>query len=730
MQIISSLPGRVRFKNPHLYYNKELSKYINYYIETLAGVNNAKVNYNSATILIEYDTEKISQNRLEDILNLTIDLAVNKNNKKDLNIYKSFIDLIDKKEKAKKKTIIYGLIYIFLKTKQSTVGKFSISRNIRVLQVASIVTIIGGYPLLKGFYKNFMKHVPTDADILLKLTAVSFTLLRESNKGVFVLFMKSLSDYIKYSAMLQCQKTIKNIKGNFIDMVLKRDGAKEEFVSLEMLSKGDVIHVKKGEIISVNGKVLNGTALVSNLYQTGQVTTDKVLSGDDVLEGMYVVSGDITIEVTSLPQSIKKDILSLDKLEMHSKIKSYQNKITNLAITAAAASYAYTRNIMNALSTLLVMTPSASMTALNTGMNSYINLLKKRNIYIRNINCVEKASKIDAVIFDKTGTLTEGNMKFIDIEVIDKKYSKEELLNICAACEISGMHPISKALNKFGNKNSLNDVNYSMYLPSKGIYAEHNGLKVVIGNEKIMYDYKIDIKTYLDKYNELQDNLYTPIFIAIDQKLSGMVILKDMIREDATYAINRIKSYGINNLTLLTGDKYENAEDVANRVGINRIYSECTVEEKSEIVKKIARHNNVLMVGDGVNDVLAMKQADVSVSLSNSSCDRVFTHSDCIILENNLTTVPEFISLSKKSYTAINNTLNLSRLYNLILGGFAFFGYFDAFTAKSLNTLNSLIVLLLNKRIEYIIPDMVYKEEYIYDSPQSYKNQLITSFKK
>ncbi|WDC85253.1 hypothetical protein PL321_07315 [Caloramator sp. mosi_1] len=134
---------------------------------------------------------------------------------------------------------------MLLRTKESTIGKFSISRNVRVLQAASIVTIIGGYPLLKSFYKRFMKNVPTDADILLKLTAVSFTLLRESNKGVFVLLMKSLSDYIKYSAMIQCQKTLRNIKGNFINMVLRLNGEKEELVTVDMLSKGDIIKVSR-----------------------------------------------------------------------------------------------------------------------------------------------------------------------------------------------------------------------------------------------------------------------------------------------------------------------------------------------------------------------------------------------------------------------------------------------------------------------------------------------------
>ncbi|WDC85667.1 HAD-IC family P-type ATPase [Caloramator sp. mosi_1] len=256
-------------------------------------------------------------------------------------------------------------------------------------------------------------------------------------------------------------------------------------------------------------------------------------------------------------------------------------------------------------------------------------------------------------------------------------------------------------------------------MPSKGVFAEYNGQKVLIGNDEIMRDYNIDISLYLDKYEILKNNFYTPIFVAINGKLSAIIILKDVLRNDSYNTIQTFKGYGINNITLLTGDKHENAIHIGEQLGINRIYSECSLQEKSDIVRKISRRNTVLMMGDGINDVMAMREVDVSVCLTNTACDRVFMHSDCIILDDNLMRVCEFVSLSKKSYNAIQNTITFSRLYNLILGGFAFFGYFDAFTAKSLNTLNSLYVLLLNKRIEYFIPDRLHIQKDI-SSNQGY----------
>ncbi|MCX7904080.1 MAG: HAD-IC family P-type ATPase [Caloramator sp.] len=710
MEVVNRLPGRIRLKSNNIYYNKPLAIYVNRYVDTLYGVLNCNVNYQTGSILVEFDYNKITEEDLINKIKHTINSALN-NQITDLSLYNDYIKAVEQRDKAKRRTIIYGIIYILFRVKQAYYGKFSISRNVRVLQAAAIVTIVGGYPLLKSLYKKFAKHMPTDADILLKLTALSFTLMRESNKGVFVLLLKAFNDYIKYASIVECQRKVRNNRQNIINTAWLITEQGEILVDVSALEKDDIIIVHKGEIIPVEGEVVEGRAIVNTLYYTGQPITYMIGQGQTINEGMYVVNGEIKVKVLSKPKPENKKDINIEKLHLYRRIKAYQNRATYIALSAAGASLAITGDVMSALSTLLVLTPNASMVALNSGLSNYIDLLNSRNIYIRNVNILERAANIDSIVFDKTGTLTYGTMKIIDIIPFNKKYTKEDLLRICSACEINNFHPIAVTLKSKANIEDLKKVESSVYIPSKGISAVYDGNKIIIGNMAMMEEYKINTQKYKDIYETYEKELLTPVFVAINKEICGLILLQDTIRDDAYIMINKLRIKGIRDFSLLTGDSYEKALEIGRRLNIPNVYSECSIEDKLNVVQNKKLKNTLLMVGDGINDIPAMREADVSLSFCSSACDKVLLHSDCIILEENMDRIADFISLSQKTKTSIKNTIAFSKLYNLVLGGFAVFGYIDAFTAKTLNTMNSLLVLLLNRRIRYLSPGKIYIDD-------------------
>jgi manganese/zinc-transporting P-type ATPase C len=358
---------------------------------------------------------------------------------------------------------------------------------------------------------------------------------------------------------------------------------------------------------------------------------------------------------------------------------------------------------MHALSVLLALTPGAAATALNSGQKSYITLLNRHKTYLRNPNIIEKLARADHIVFDKTGTLTDEIMKIETVLTYDERYSENDLLAICAACESGSMHPISVTLQKKAEgRFDSSKVKSSSLLPSKGVVASYEDYVVAIGNKDLMLERNVDIDKEMPLYSDFEQKLFTPVFVSIDNKLCGMIVMKDIIKKDAYEMIKRIKEKGIRNISILTGDNQNKALALASELGISSVYSNCSFEEKERIIEKLKSQETVIMVGDGINDAEAMRAADVSISFVNSSADIIKLHSDCIIFENDMTLLADIIPLSVKAYESIHQSITFSQIYNLVWGGIALFGNVDAFAAKAINTINSLAVLLMDKRIEYL----------------------------
>lgn len=713
MECINALPGRVRFKSLDILNRKDISDYIEKYIESLYGVKSSRVTQLTGSILVYYDEGKTNFNIIKENVEKALSVAVI-NAEHQFDRFQEYFHALKNKKKSKKKFLLWSLFYLYLKIKGATYGKFAISRNYNVLKVASAVTIIGGYPLIKKFYKKFAKNVPTDADILLKLTALSFTIMRESSKGVLVLILKELNDYIKFSAEVESRKALIDSYGDNFKLALKESPEGVNIlVSLDKLKIGDYIYANKGEVIPVDGIIEEGSAVINHLYCTGQSVISNITKGLKIYEGTAILSGNLKIKVTSLPDITEKKDISPKDLYIHNKIKGFQDKMTPIAIITAGLSNIFTGNIFNALSVLLALSPKATEVALDSGIKNYMSLLHKHNIYLKNPNTFEKILNINNVIFDKTGTLTYGNMKIISITSFDKIYSEKDILKICAACEVGNYHPISVTLQAACDDIDIKKINSSALIPSQGIKANYDNREVLIGNKKLMEDNNIDFVKAIEKYNNSQRELTTPIFVAINKTLAGIIILDDIIRNDSKKLIDKLKHQGINNISILTGDAHPKAVKIASHLGINKIYSNKNYLEKAEIIKAESKNSIVMMIGDGINDVSAMKASHISVSFTNSSCDKIKLHSDCIINDDRLTKISDLISISQKSYTAITHTIVLSNLYNITLGFIAFIGRLNLFLSKSLNTLNSLLVLLLNQRILYLKPTKIDENFYL-----------------
>lgn len=713
MQEISVLPGRIRLRNHSLYYNKALAKYINVYTDNLYGVKYSMVNPSTATILVTYDPLKTDSQVIRKNIEHALSSAL-ENKPESIREYDEYYKTLEKRDKAKRNIVIFGLIYLGLKIKNSIYGKFALSTNVKVLQAASAVTIIGGYPLLKSIYKKLSKNIPTDSDILLTLTALSFTLARESSKGVLLLMLKAMNDYIKYSADAECQRLLNQSMNKTSEMAwLVSSSLQEILVSIDTLKLDDVIAAHEGEVIPVQGEIIDGSALVNTLYYTGQPVISRVGIGSKVHEGISVLSGSLTIKVQKVPEKKYKPFWGKENMQIHQRVSKYQKSITPVSLWAGAASYLLSGNIMNSFAVLLALTPSGAGTALSTGMKSYVSLLNKHKIFIRRPETFEKVIHTDHIIFDKTGTLTNEKMGIEFIASFDKAYSEKELLKICAACESEHYHPISITLNnEYKNQIDIHKVHNSILIPSSGVKSLYENHSVLIGNKKFMDENRISMQDKLEMYNNCEKRFLTPVLVSIDGRLTGMIAFRETLKKGAYELIQRIKQKPSYDISLLTGDNEYKAADIAQKLGISHVFSNCSDEEKADIVRRYKSSESVMMVGDGINDIKAMREADISISFAHSSCDMAKLNSDYIIFEDHMEKLADVVFLSQRAYAKINNSITLSQFYNIIFGGLAFVGAIDAFAAKSINTINSLMVLLLNKRIEYLSPKRKYYRPY------------------
>ncbi|MGB4440351.1 MAG: HAD-IC family P-type ATPase [Sedimentibacter sp.] len=695
MEIVNYFPGRVRLKINSLYKNKELTQIVKLYICELDGIKKAKANAVTGTIALEYDSNMLDIDTIRDTI-----ISIIRNDmylKYIKEQYSSYLEEEKKFQAAKKKMFIFGSIYILYKVKQHFFGKFFINRNLPVLQAAALVTLIKGYPQLKNTYNKIMTHFPTDADKLLLVTGTLLTLSREGNKGTMLLFLKAFTDALQFFSKLQIERTL--IENNIGDnsFVWYNHNEKEFLIPLKSLEQDDEVTFYDNETILVDGTVTEGYALVNNIYYTGQPELKKISYNDNVHEGMVVVSGKIKVKVNNVPKKIFKADVLLNNLEITKGVKMYQQRSIYYASALALGSFVITGNSLAPLSVFLLMTPSATKVALNSGLANYLKLLMRNKIMLRNINTVEKIIHSRSIVFDKTGTLTNGSLKIDDIEIYNNSYTPEEVLKIAASCEGNIYHPVSSAFKNSANTNDILNTD-TIYIPSKGILADYNNHRVIIGNENMMLDENIDI-TSAANFGNNKNDYYIPIYFAIDNKLTARILMTEEIENHAKEAIQQLKDLGYSDISIISGDLERNTLNIANKLNISNYKGNLSVNDKQNVIYNKKLDETVIMVGDGINDSLAMKEADVSISFLNNASEETLLKSDCILLEKDLILIPKLINITENSYYRIQRNIEFSKDYNIAFGLLAMFGYYGPFSAKSLNTLNSIIAIINSSRI-------------------------------
>ncbi|MDR1008474.1 MAG: heavy metal translocating P-type ATPase [Campylobacteraceae bacterium] len=458
--------------------------------------------------------------------------------------------------------------------------------------------------------------------------------------------------------------------------ILLKNGENKE-IAMEELNIGDIIEVKSGQNIALDGIVVNGEGEVDTSMIDGEPIPKFTKTGDKVIGGTILKFGYLHVRIEKLYQdTILFEIIKLLKDAENKKmpIARLADKIASIFVPIVIVISLITFivwsilgnmqiAILSSIGVLIISCPCALGLATPIAIVTGIGRGAKEGIFIKNPEILEIISKIKFAVFDKTGTLTKGNIRVFESTILDK-----ELLGIFASLEAKSEHPISRAIVDFAKKNRISE-NYDIQnLEIKsgfGITGVHKDKTVAIGTANLMNALKIDMSEAIkQQYEKGLEYGKTTILASFDNKIAGVFYLEDEIKNGAKELVDYLKSKNIEPI-ILTGDKKAPSLFLAKNIGIENIISEVLPQEKFEKIKSLQKDGLVLFVGDGINDSLSIKQADIGIAM-NSGSDIAKESGDIIIINNDLISVKKSIELSRATLRVIKQNLFWAFIYNTI----------------------------------------------------------------
>lgn len=447
-----------------------------------------------------------------------------------------------------------------------------------------------------------------------------------------MMFLLSISDALEDYTVQKAKSTLKDSLALNIDTVwVVGDDGEEKQVSAMDIEKGDKIKVHMGDIIPVDGKVVDGEAMVNEASMTGEPLAVHKSEGKTVHAGTVIEEGNIVVEVYSMNKETRLNkIIDLIensedlKAETQSKAENLADSIVPYSFLATALTYLITRNASKALSVLMVDFSCAIKLTTPLSIISAMREASDNRMMVKGGKFLEAYANADTIVFDKTGTLTNATPKVVEVIPMSRRYKRDDILRMAACIEEHFAHSIATAIVKQAEEEGLKheeDHSEVEYIVAHGIVTEYDGKRAVIGSRHFLFDDEgVKLTKTQEKKVKKEVKEHSVVYLAIDGKLEGLICIDDPVREEAKYVIEELKSLGIENVIMLTGDSESGANAGAKALGITEYRSQVLPEDKSRIVEELKDEGKtVIMVGDGINDSPALAAADVSVSMKHSS---------------------------------------------------------------------------------------------------------------
>ena len=572
-----------------------------------------------------------------------------------------------------------------------------------------VAYILSGYEVLLKSIKNIFRGEVFDENFLMSIATLGAFAISKPGEAAAVMIFYNVGELFEDYAVGKSKKSIiqlMNIKPKIANL---KNGNEIKVVEPEELKVGDIIIVKAGEKIPVDGVIVNGETTINTSALTGESVPRKVKVDDEVLAGCINESDVIEVKVTKeFKDTAINEIIELVKNSNKTKSKTelfitkfakvYTPIVVVLALILAFVPPIFVgfQNlgewVKRALVFLVTSCPCAIVLSVPLGYFAGIGKAGKEGVLIKGSNYLDVLTKANTMVLDKTGTITKGNFEVSKI-VLAEEIGEEELLEIAAVAESMSNHPIAKSIiSKVNKKISQEEIEEYKEIAGMGIKAKYHGDEIVAGNAKLLD--KEEIKYY--PCNEIGAIVY----VAKNKKYLGAIIISDTVKPDSKEAIEGFKKNGINKICMLTGDNKEIAENIAKQVGIEEVHCNLLPGEKVKELQKIKNEQNVVIaIGDGINDSPVLAEADIGASMGLNGQDLAIETSDIVIMDGKLSSFNKAINISKRTKKIIMENIYFAlgiKAIVLVLGAFGISTMWEAVFADVgvtfITVLNSLRV--------------------------------------
>ena len=616
----------------------------------MEGVKESNLNFTTTTLNVKLERKVKEEHAINEIKKIVEALEphvkVEKKVSGKTNVQKAKFEV--------KPTLIIGTILYLI----AVIGDFKGALSL-ILFVASYL-LIGGKVVLTAI-KNIARGQLFDENFLMTVATIGAFSISEYPEAVAVMLFYEIGETIQGYAVNKSRSSISSlmdIRADYANIII--DG-KEKKVSPETVKVEDIILVKPGEKIPLDGIVVEGESFVDTSALTGESVPRKIAVNDEILSGGINTNGVLKVKVTKkFGESTVSRILEMVENAANKKAntekfitkfaKVYTPIVVALAILIAVVPSIFIKDALfstwlyRALVFLVVSCPCALVVSVPLGFFAGIGGASKKGVLVKGSNYLELLKDLETVVFDKTGTLTEG--VFTVTEINTNNIQKEKLIEVAAMAESFSNHPIAISIIKeYGKEIDKEVIEEYEEIAGHGIKAVINNEEILIGNAKLMNQFNIS-------YNEV-DSIGTVVYCAINGEFKGSIVISDKIKENAAEALINLKAAGVKKTVMLTGDNKKTAEKVGEKVNIDEVHSELLplgkVKEVEKLLKASNKNGRLAFVGDGVNDAPVLARADIGIAMGGIGSDAAIEAADVVLMKDDINALVDAINVSKKT---------------------------------------------------------------------------------
>lgn len=616
----------------------------------MEGVKESNLNFTTTTLNVKLERKVKEEHAINEIKKIVEALEphvkVEKKISGKTNVQRAKFEV--------KPTLIIGTILYLI----AVIGDFKGALAL-ILFVASYL-LIGGKVVLTAI-KNIARGQLFDENFLMTVATIGAFSISEYPEAVAVMLFYEIGETIQGYAVNKSRSSISSlmdIRADYANIII--DG-KEKKVSPETVKVEDVILVKPGEKVPLDGVVIEGESFIDTSALTGESVPKKIVPNDEILSGGINTSGLLKVKVTKkFGESTVSRILEMVENAASKKAdtekfitkfaKVYTPIVVVLAILIAVIPSIFIKDALfstwlyRALVFLVVSCPCALVVSVPLGFFAGIGGASKKGVLVKGSNYLELLKDLETVVFDKTGTLTEG--VFSVTEINTNGIDKEKLIEVAAMAESFSNHPIAISIIKeYGKEIDKEVIKEYKEISGHGIKAVINNEEVLVGNSKLMNEFNI-------LYNEV-DSIGTVVYCAINGEFKGSIVISDKIKENAVEALINLKKAGVKKTVMLTGDNKKTAYKVGEKINIDEVHSELLpldkVREVEELLKRSNKNGKLAFVGDGVNDAPVLARADIGIAMGGIGSDAAIEAADIVLMKDDINALVDAINVSKKT---------------------------------------------------------------------------------